>query len=198
MRKLFVLTLILATAFSWLTSSEGQKTTAGNAKAIPMQSENGMPTVEVMVNGQGPFVFGVDTGTEGARIDTTLVEKFGLKASGEAQATDGSGRMPQKVETFKLESVTIGDLQLTGLMAAGRNFRNSPRPLKIDGILGLNVFKEYLLTVNFPAKLLQIEKGELPKADGAEVLEYKGENGRPWLELSAGSMKINAHLDSGI
>ncbi|MEY2498161.1 MAG: hypothetical protein QOD12_1717 [Verrucomicrobiota bacterium] len=197
MRKLFLLTLVFTTGFSWLTSSEGQKPAASEGKAIPMQTEGGMPTVEVMVNGQGPFVFGIDTGAQGSRIDSSLVEKLALKASGQAQATDGSGRNPQTAELFKLESITIGSLRFSDVTAGSRNFKNSPRPLKIDGILGLSVFSEYLVTLDFPAKVLRVEKGELPKADGAEILDYKSQDGIPLLELTVGNAKIKAHLDSG-
>ena len=158
-----------------------------------------MPTVEVMVNGQGPFVFGIDTGAQGARIDSSLVEKLSLKdkAAGQAQAGDGSGRNLQTVEMFKLESVTVGNLRFADVTAGARNFRDSPRPLKIDGVLGLSVFAEYLVTLDFPAKSLRVEKGELPKADGAEILDYKNQNGITLVEISVGNAKINAHLDSG-
>jgi hypothetical protein len=198
MRKLFLLTLVFTTGFSWLTSSEGQNPASSESKAIPMQTEGAMPTVEVMVNGQGPFVFGIDTGAQGgSRIDSSLVEKLALKSSGQVQATDGSGRNPQMAELFKLESITIGNLRFADVTAGSRNFKNSPRPLKIDGILGLSVFSDSLVTLDFPAKLLRVEKGELPKADGAEILDYKSQDGIPLLELTVGNAKIKAHLDSG-
>src|SRR4051812_5410741 len=61
---------------------------------VPMQSDgSSMPTVEVAINGQGPFVFGFDTGAQaGPRIDVSLVEKLGLKSTGQVQAIDPSGR----------------------------------------------------------------------------------------------------------
>jgi hypothetical protein len=37
----------------------------------------------------------------------------------------------------------------------------------------------------------------LPKSDGLEILDYKTEHGVPSVELSVGTAKINAHLDSG-
>ena len=165
---------------------------------IPMRTEGGMPTIEVMVNGQGPFVFGLDTGAQGeSRIDSSLVEKLGLKSTGEIRETDPSRRNSQMAATVKLDSVSIGSLRFADVTASSRNFKNSPRPLKVDGILGLSLFAEYLTTLDFPAKVLRFERGELPKADGAEILDYKSEGGIPLVELSVGSMKINAHLDSG-
>ncbi len=157
-----------------------------------------MPTVEVMVNGQGPFVFGFDTGAQaGPRIDVSLVEKLKLKSTGQVQATDPSRRNVQTSDTYKLDTVSLGNLQLTNVAVASRDYRNSPRPVKVDGILGLNLFADYLVTLDFPAKKLRLDKGELPKADGGEVLDYKNAAGIAEVELSVGDKKIKAHLDTG-
>jgi predicted aspartyl protease len=143
-------------------------------------------------------VFGFDTGAQaGPRIDASLVEKLQLKSTGQVQATDPSRRNVQTSETYKLDSVVIGGLRLTDVTVASRNYQNSPRPLKVDGILGLNLFADYLVTLDFPAKKLRFDKGELPKADGLEVLDYKNEVGIAQVELSVGDKKIKAHLDTG-
>jgi hypothetical protein len=201
MQRILRLSLIVGVAVS--CSWQARRACSADSAAklplkIPMQIDGGMPTIELMVNGKGPFVFGIDTGAQGgARIDSSLLEKLALKPSGQVQATDGSGRNPQMAEMVTLESVEIGGLRFADVTAGSRNYRKSPRPLNVDGILGLSVFAEYLVTLDFPAKVLRIEKGELPKADGAEILDYKSKGGIPLLELSVGSTKIDAHLDSG-
>jgi hypothetical protein len=192
--------LAIATIFSWAVWQAPHLRSADSAPALefPMQVGDGMPTVEVMVNGQGPFVFGFDTGAQaGPRIDASLVEKLNLKATGEVHAIDPSGRNPQASATVKLDSLAIGTLRFADVTAVSRNYKNSPRPLKVDGILGLNLFADYLVTLDFLAKKLRIEKGELPKSDGAEILDYKNEAGVAQIELSVGDKKIKAHLDSG-
>src|SRR2546423_13103076 len=202
MRTLLKPLLALATIFSWASWQAPQLRSADAAPKlpveVPMQTGDGMPTLEVMINGQGPFVFGFDTGAQaGPRIDASLVEKLNLKSTGQVQATDPSRRNVQTSETYKLDSVSIGSLRLTDVTVASRNYKNSPRPLKIDGILGLNLFADYLVTLDFPGKKLRIDKGELPKSDGAEVLDYKNEAGISQIELSVGDKKIKAHLDTG-
>ncbi|MEY2562982.1 MAG: hypothetical protein QOH88_1175 [Verrucomicrobiota bacterium] len=195
---MFLLSLVVSWAFGPVCHTRCADSPTKLPAEIPMKFDGGMPSVELMVNGQGPFVFGIDTGAQGgSRIDVSLVEKLGLKASGQVQATDGSGRSPQTAELFKLDDVTIGTVRFSGVTAGSRNLKNSPRPLKVDGILGLSVFSEYLVTVDFPAKLLRFERGELPEPDGAEILDYKGEGGIPLVELAVGDARINAHLDSG-
>jgi hypothetical protein len=193
--------LVIAAIFSWVIVQVPQIRSADSPPLpleIPMQTGAGMPTVEVMINGQGPFVFGFDTGAQaGPRIDASLVEKFNLKPTGEVQATDPSRRNFQTSQTYKLDSLSVGNVRLTDVTVISREFKNSPRPLKVDGILGLNAFADYLVTLDFPAKKLRIEKGELPKSDGAEVLDYKNDAGIATLELSVGDKKIKAHLDTG-
>ena len=194
--------LVLASIISWASWHAQQARSADSGPKlpveIPLRMEGGMPAIELMVNGRGPFLFGIDTGAQGgSRIDTSLVEKLQLKSSGQVQATDGSGRSPQTVDTVRLDSVAIGNLRFSGVTAGSRNFKNSPRPLKIDGIVGLSLFSEYLVTLDFPKKLLRFERGELPKSDGAEILDYKNEHGVPSVELNVGTTKIIAHLDSG-
>lgn len=202
MRRLLKSFLALATILSWATWQASQvhsaDATAKLPVEVPMQTGDGMPTVEVTINGQGPFLFGFDTGAQaGPRIDASLVEKLKLKPTGRVQATDPSRRNVQTSETYKLDSISVGSLRLTDITVASREFKNSPRPLKVDGILGLNAFAEYLVTLDFPAKKLRFEKGELPKADGAEILDYKNEAGIAQVELSVGDKKIKAHLDTG-
>ena len=202
MRKLLRLLLAGATIFSWAIWQAPQlhsaDATSKSPVEFPLQTGDGMPTLELMINGQGPFVFGFDTGAQaGPRIDASLVETLKLKATGQAQAIDPSGRNPQTSETFKLDSVVIGSLKLADVTVASRNYKNSPRPLKIDGILGLSVFADYLVTLDFPAKKLRLDKGELPKADGADVIDYKNAAGITEVDLSVGDKKIKAHLDTG-
>ena len=163
-----------------------------------MQTGDPLFTVEVMINGQGPFLFGFDTGAQGdPRIDVSLVEKLKLKSTGQVQATDPSRRNYQASETYKVDSLSVGSLHLTDVTVIGRNFQNSPRPLKVDGILGLHAFADYLVTLDFPARKLRLEKGELPKSDGTEIVDYRNDAGIASVELTVGDKKIQARLDSG-
>jgi Aspartyl protease len=202
MRRLLKPLLALATILSWAIWQAPQLHSAESAAKlpmeVPMQIGDGMPTVEVLINGQGPFIFGFDTGAQAdPRIDASLAEKFALKSTGQVQATDPSRRNFQTSQTYKLESLSIGNLRLTDVTVISREFKNSPRPLKVDGILGLNAFAGYLVTLDFPARKLRLEKGELLKSDGADVLDYKNEAGIATVDLAVGDKKIKARLDTG-
>jgi hypothetical protein len=202
MQKFLRLALIVAVSFScafWQTQQARSASPEITLPIeVPMQIAEGMPTIEVMVNGKGPFLFAFDTGAEGGpRLDSSLMEKLGLKPSGQMRDGDPSGRNPGMAEMVKLDSIEVGGLRFADVGATVKNYKNSPRPLAADGIIGLALFKDYLLTLDFPAKLVRINRGELPKSDGVEILDYHVEHGVPSVELSVGTTKINAHLDSG-
>jgi hypothetical protein len=194
--------LVLASIVSW-ASWHAQKARSADSGPklpveIPLRIEGGMPVIELIVNGKGPFLFAIDTGAEGGpRLDSSLMEKLGLKPSGQMRDGDPSGRSPRMADTVKLDSLEVGGLRFTGVDATSKNYKNSPRPLPADGIIGLALFKDYLLTLDFPAKVVRISRGELPKADGAEILDYQMEHGVPSVELNVGTTRIKAHLDSG-
>ncbi|HWS53309.1 MAG TPA: aspartyl protease family protein [Pyrinomonadaceae bacterium] len=195
---LFVLALSLPSLH--FRHASARQTAAGPTPVVevPMLFRGPMPAVEVMVNGQGPFLFAIDTGGQGmARVDSTLVERLKLRQVGEVQAGDGSGRNTRSLMLVELDSITLGGVEFKGVRAASRNYNTSPNLPKIDGILGFNLFADYLLTLDFPARRVRLERGELPKPDGAEVLSFENPRGIPVVELSVGGRKVKAHIDSG-
>jgi predicted aspartyl protease len=98
-----------------------------------------MLAIELKVNGKGPFSFAIDTGAEGGpRLDSSLMEKLGLKPSGQIREGDPSGRNPRMTETVKLDSIEVGGLRFTGVDATSRNYKNSPRPLAEENPCGLS------------------------------------------------------------
>jgi predicted aspartyl protease len=168
------------------------------ATELPMKFRGLMPAVEVMVNGQGPFLFAIDTGAQGTlRVDSSLVEKLALKKSGEARASDGSGQNARTLDTVGVDSVKVGGFEFTGLTALTRNYNTSPNVPHIDGILGFGLFSDYLLTLDYPGKRVRIEKGELPASNGKDILPFDDSRGIATVDLDVGGQKIKAHIDSG-
>src|SRR3954453_3570993 len=63
----------------------------GRARAPMVKWDGIRPAVRVIVNGQGPFLFLIDTGAGGlARADTSLVGRLSLPRAGSAPRNDGS------------------------------------------------------------------------------------------------------------
>ncbi|HEX9961554.1 MAG TPA: retropepsin-like aspartic protease [Pyrinomonadaceae bacterium] len=167
--------------------------------SLPMKSRGLTPAVEVTVNGKGPFLFAVDTGAQGkARVDISLMKRLDMKAVGQRRAGDGSGQNARMLDVVKIDSLKIGELEFRDVEAVTRDYNSSPNLTKIDGVIGFNLLAEYLLTLDFPAKQIRIETGELPPAtSGNNILNFENPNGVPVVELQIGSQKVKADIDSG-
>lgn len=195
MRKPFTLTALFLLVFAAQTAISAQdKTTV----ELPMKFRGLMPAVEVSVNGEGPFLFAIDTGAQGeARIDAALVKRLNLKTKGQVQAGDSSGRNMRMLDTVEVDSITVGTLKFDKITAITRDYNTSPNLPKIDGILGFELFKDYLFTLDYPAQKVRIESGALPAANGKNILNFDDSRGIPVVELLIGSQKVKAHIDSG-
>ncbi len=163
---------------------------------LPMQMRGAMPAVEVRVNGEGPFLFAIDTCAGGmGRADSALVRQLGLPTLGQAAGGDGSGRSTA-MQVVRLEYLEVGALPFEELDLPARDY-NRPDLPRIHGILGFELFSKGVLTLDFPAKTVRYEPGAaLPEPDGKEVLALVP-GPVAALEIVVGDKKVLAHLDSG-
>ena len=127
------------------------------ATTFPFEFRSGMIFLPVRLNGSPPLSFVLDTGSARMLVDRALAKTLGLKATGHGSMQGaGSGRIP--VES--IENVAIG---LTGLDSNGYEISTTDlHPLqaslgeKVDGILGYEFFRRFVVTVDYAAKTLTI------------------------------------------
>jgi hypothetical protein len=186
----FSILLLLVFAISAAAQNESITTT--------MHMRGLMPVVEVKLNGQGPFAFMIDTGAGmQADIDTSVAERLKLRPSGSAVNGDPSGENDREVATTIVDSIEIGRANFRNVTAIVRPQRISKDYPDIDGILGFALFSDYLLTLDYPRMQLKLERGTLPPANGADILNFEIENRIPIIELAIGRIRVPAHIDSG-
>jgi aspartyl protease len=150
--------------------------------------------LEVKIDGQGPYRFGLDTGgAGGGRIDKALAETLKLKGIGQVIGGDPSGKNAQTLDVVEAGTLTLGGATWSGVHLVVRDLSHRD----LDGILGFGLFKDFLLTLDYPARRVRIEKGELPPADGREVLGFEEPEGVPQIRLKIGELEIPADVDSG-
>ncbi|MGC2111465.1 MAG: aspartyl protease family protein [Candidatus Korobacteraceae bacterium] len=163
--------------------------------SVPMEIRHNLPFVQVMVNGKGPFTFGIDTGTGGqALLSPDLIEQLNLTVVGQAEVGDPSGVNPRKVAVVGIDSLKVAGIEFEDLQAV--QFQPSQREGRCDGILGFVLFRDYLLTLDYPGKKLTLGSGSLKPDGGNKVIPFTMPNNVPVIELSVGSQTIDAHLDS--
>jgi hypothetical protein len=160
-----------------------------------MTTTAGLPTIAVTINGKGPFSIGFDTGAPGGpRLTERLAKELGLTAVGEARASDPSGKNPIPVKLYRLDTADFGPIRVGGWVATAEAAR-SGRLGSLDGLVGLDAFAGYVVTLDFARKNVSIERGALPVPDGKGIFAYDGPI--PSVPLLIEGQTIRAHLDTG-
>ncbi len=165
---------------------------------VPMSFYGNRPVIEVMVNGKGPFLFLIDTGAAGmARADASLVERLGLSIVGQESSSDAGNKTQAVLNEVKFDTLSIKDLQFRDVTAYSRNYNTATYLSRIDGILGFDIFADYLLTLDYPNRKVRIERGALPKPNGKQILNFQMIEGNPAIDIFIGGIKTTALVDSG-
>jgi len=166
---------------------------------VPMLSAENV-LVEVRIDGKGPYRFALDTGAAGGgRIGSALAKDLGLKVVGQAMAGDPSGKNVERIDIVEAGTLAVGDATFSAVKLPVRDLPAAPGRTQpeFDGVLGIGLFRDYLLTLDYPARRVRIEKGELPPADGREVLGFEDRYGIPSIKLQVGDLEVAADVDSG-
>lgn len=166
----------------------------------PMKFRGPLPAVDVMVNGKGPFTFAIDTAASGTvAVDTGLVEKLGLPVVDQIQGTDGSQRTIMTFDLVEIDSIAIAGATFTGLRGSAHEFNALGGAMlsHIDGIVGIALFSECLITLDYKNERVRIERGELPAPNGQTVLALDKEKPIPAIPIQIADATALAHIDSG-
>jgi hypothetical protein len=171
-----------------------------DAVAVPMDLSFQKPVVEARINGKGPFRLILDTGAGGTVLNDDLVAELALPVVGTAHMGDPANPGAMQVDQVRVDAVQIGDATFRSITASSWDRKtlyggvpNAPR-----GVLGLPLFRDCLLTLDYPKQAVRIEKGDLPSG-APNVIEYELDDmGQlPVVPLEVGELSLQAHLDSG-
>jgi CubicO group peptidase (beta-lactamase class C family) len=165
---------------------------------VPMLRNRHLPAVHVTIDGQGPYLFAIDTGGAGlARIDAALAGKLGLKKVGEVRAGDPSGLNTKTLPLLALGTIELGGARFEGVEASARDFAELPPGEKVDGILGFGLFADCLLTLDYPGARVRMDQGALPAPNGRDVIAFRSPRGIPSVTLKVAGRELEADLDAG-
>ncbi len=165
---------------------------------VPMTLATHLPSVEVMVNGKGPFRFAIDTGGSGAaRVDSAFAAAMGMKVVGEVWGGDPSGMNQQRMDVVAIDSLEIGGAKFAALHASTRNYNEPGRMHGVNGILGFGLFAGYTVTFDYPGGRLRLDPSGLPPVDGNQILAYTDKDGIPSIHIQVDSLDMVAHVDAG-
>ena len=127
-----------------------------------------------------------DTGASSSFVDPDSIERV-------------ANIRPKPGTRVNMRDVSIGPLKYSRITARAGELDHLSVALgrRIDGILSFGAFKDFLLTLDYQAGVLRLEKGELPKPNGVDVFSAKGKDYRPWMTVKLGNKSRRMLIDSG-
>ncbi|MCS5709455.1 retroviral-like aspartic protease family protein [Candidatus Berkiella cookevillensis] len=144
-------------------------------ETVQLQSKSGLLFVSTMLNGKGPYLFWLDTGSEISIISKEVVDDLKLplltKTRHNIQASHGS-------------EILTSYLSLAPSLEIGKTtFKNAPfitvdknhnantlfTNLGVVGMLGINLFHGITITINFPQKTLSFQKHYVPDKNNMQM-----------------------------
>jgi predicted aspartyl protease len=185
----------------FITAALAAQTASKTASQIaplstPMELTHDKPFVTVMVNGKGPFRFVIDTGT-GAEAFVTgeLADQLGLPVTGYVHLSDASKQGGQRVPLVTIQSLEVAGVVFRDVKAARHALSDADG--NCDGLLGFELFRDYLLTLDYPNRRMTLSSGSLEPDGERSVLPFRMPDGIPIIPLRIGSVQIDAQIDSG-
>lgn len=166
----------------------------GAEASVAASVDHGIPIVSATINGQA-LQWGIDTGAGApVSLEITRAESLGLSKIGEAHAGDPSGRNLLVLPIYGGADVSLGGVTFRNITVLGRE--GAIRPY-LDGILGLDLFQNHLLRLDYGRGEVRLSQAELPAADGLAVHEYAPARRLVELALTVGAQTLVTHLDTG-
>lgn len=154
-------------------------------------------TVPVMVNGEGPFQFVIDTGADRTVISSELAERLGLPDAGKARLHAMGGE--RDVRIVAINSVQVSTNTARDVRAAALPAQN----LGADGLLGIDSLKGQRIIMDFKAQTMTVvpssKKDRTPDEDeGMIVVTAKTRLGQlVMVDADANGQKVWVVVDTG-
>lgn len=167
---------------------------------VPMQFFQNIPHVDVYVNGKGPYRLVVDTGAPVLCLNSAVADELKLPpatlagGAGANVVLRSPGGAGQAGSLREVETLKIGDAEFRGVRAVTSE---SPFTDDFDGVLGMAVFRDCLLTYDYPAGKLRLAQGELPPRNGRDVLDYVVRRGKLIVSADVDGQPFDFTLDTG-
>lgn len=146
-------------------------------------------SIEVLVNGRGPYHFVVDTGAETSVVADTVAQALGLPPVASVLVDGFSRRIP--AQTVKVNSLAFGPFQRQNLTLPVL----PRRYLSADGYLGLDAISDSRVTFDFTGKTLKIE---MPRKRSEDRHPGPGQSTRLWASGSSGRLRVSDCLVDGV
>jgi len=171
--------------------------------ALPCRILENVPVVETKWDKYGPYHFVVDTGSSVTLVSPDLAKRY---ASGAAPAPD----VPQvRVRSSEGGSTLLNAVTLRRIQLGSARFEYVPAlvydcadltaqfGVKIDGILGFPLFRNAVLTLDYPHGRLVLRSTIPEEGLPGEAILFNNADKTPLIPVRLGDREFAALIDSG-
>ena len=158
--RLFILVIFCALNLTAFSQNE-------KPFSVPFEASNNLIIVQTSVNGAKPLSFILDTGASGTVISESAAKDLGLKLEGQGNASAQGGEIEMAFvkqaslrlsKDVELPNLTLAAIRLNGLEAGlGR---------KVDGILGYEIFKRFVVEIDYASRAVKFYEPQTYKYAG--------------------------------
>jgi hypothetical protein len=148
------------------------------ATTVPFTFVDNRMMIECTIDGKGPFVMALDTGSSGTVITPETAQRIGVTVT-ENGTTYGAGERTVKNGSAKLASLEIGSRTFRNLDASVIDLTEIRTKLKFpqfDGVIGYPVLKQFATFVDVDAGTISFETAspEVPAGVEATTTPFTG------------------------
>lgn len=179
-------------------------TTVDEDFEVEIDLSTGRPWLDVVIEDRDPVPFLFDTGASVTVLDDDYAKSLGFESLGKRAVGDPSSPKGIDVDVYLIPELSFGAAYFENVPAVAMDldavFRGGgPAP---KAILGLPVFTDVSVTLDYAAGVLRVEREPLPstlEGAGALLPFSRGISGGslPEFQIDVAGLTLGAHVDSG-
>jgi predicted aspartyl protease len=168
---------------------------------VPFDYSSNEIIIQATVNGTKDLRFIIDTGATQSILDRALARELGTPTDANLSMTTGAGSI--QTEALQVDKLTIGDLQLTKVPFATADLASfgATATTKTAGLLGANVLKRFLMTIDYEnQKLTFADPNKVEVPAGAAAIKTVPSLGMAGIAVEGnldGKQKVTFLIDTG-
>ncbi|HWL95431.1 MAG TPA: aspartyl protease family protein [Phycisphaerae bacterium] len=164
----------------------------GDVEVASQLIEN-FTVVSVFLNNTGPYNFILDTGAGSAVVSPRIAALFPQSVFGETLVNQSLTTQYFHVESLNMDTITFENFDAVVI-----DLDAFLQGTQLDGIVGLPLFSQLALTLDYPRSAVRVRTGVLPPPDNCETLSLSvREDGLLTVPVTVAGTTVQALVDSG-
>ncbi len=181
----------------------GRTTLGAPLVIVPAATIGNYLIVEARWDRHGPYRFLVDTGSSTTIVTPALAARYPAKnvppeALPRVRVRSASGETTVLPSTT-LRRLELGEARFEDVQVLVHDFSEISNHLgvKIDGLLGFPLFRETVLTLDYPKSRLLLQPRHPAPLHPGVIIPFNNERRIPFITLALGDQNFTALIDSG-